>query len=193
MPVNTEQWRAEIGSFNGCSQHLIVKLHLNLLNLLFSMFLVSSCIIAITVCYITKLQIFLYLTTLFLCDFQAFLSTSISYSNFSHLSKFIFIKRSFTNFLYITSFIDVAYSTYFLHILLLQHRDMETNPGPEKEKTKNLSCCYWNVNSLIAHNLSKLSQLEAYNSVYKHDFICMSETFFDPSIQEWDKDIQLDG
>ena len=47
MPVNTEQWRAEIGSFNGRSQHLIVKLHLNLLNLLFSMFLVSSCIIAI--------------------------------------------------------------------------------------------------------------------------------------------------
>ena len=111
MPVNTEQWRAEIGSFNGCSQHLIVKLHLNLLNLLFSMFLVSSCIIAITVCYITKLQFFLYLTTLFLCDFLAFLSTSISYSNFSHFSKFIFIKRSFTNYLYITSFIDVVYST----------------------------------------------------------------------------------
>ena len=72
MPVNTEQWHAEIGSFNGCSQHLIAKLHLDLLNLLFSMFLVSSCIIAITVCYITKLHFFLYLTTLFLCDFQAF-------------------------------------------------------------------------------------------------------------------------
>ena len=121
------------------------------------MFLVSSCIIAITVCYITKLQIFLYLTTLFLCDFLAFLSTSISYSNFSHFSKFIFIKRSFTNFLYITSFIDVAYSTYFLHTLLLQHGDIETNPGPWKEKTKNLTCCHWNVNSLIAHNLSWLS------------------------------------
>ena len=136
MPVNTEQWRAEIGSSNGCSLHLIVKLHLNLLNLLFSMFLVSSCIIAITVCYITKLQIFLYLTTLFLCDFLAFLSTSISYSNFSHFSKFIFIKRSFTNFLYITSFIDVVYSTYFLHTLLLQHGDIETNSGPQKEKLK---------------------------------------------------------
>ena len=81
MPVNTEQWRAEIGSFNGCSQYIIVKLHLNFLNLLFSMFLVTFCIITITVCYITKLQIFLYITTLFLCDFLAFLSTSISYSN----------------------------------------------------------------------------------------------------------------
>ena len=121
MPVNTEQWGAEIGSFNGCSLHLNVKLHLHLLNLLFSMFLVSFCIIAITACYITKLQIFLYLTTVFLCDFLAFLSTSISYCNFSHFPKSIFIKRSFANFLYKTLFIDVVYSTYFLHILLLQH------------------------------------------------------------------------
>ena len=76
---------------------------------------------------------------------------------------------------------------------MLQHGDIETNPGPQKEKTKNLSCCHWNVNSLIAHNLSELAQLEAYNSVYKHDFICISEMFFDPSIQEGDKNIQLGG
>ena len=139
MPVDTEKWRAEIGSFNGCSLHLTVKLQLNLLNLLFSMFLVSFCIFAIAVCYITNLQIFLYLTTLFLCDFLAFLSTSVSYSNLSHFLKFIFIKRYFTNFLYITSFIDVVYSSYFLHIILLQHGDIETNTGPQKEKTKNLS------------------------------------------------------
>ena len=142
MPVNTAQRHAEIGSLNGCSLHLIVKLHLNLLNLLFSMFLVSFCIIAKTVCYITKLQFFLHLTTLFLCNFLAFLATNISYSNSSDFSKFIFIKRSTTNYLYITSFIDVVYSTYFLHILLLQHENIENNPGPQKEKTKNLSCCH---------------------------------------------------
>ena len=142
MPVNIEQWCAEIGSFNSCSLHSIAKSHLNLFNLLFNMFLVSFCIIAITVCYITKFQISLYLTTLFLCDFLPLLSASISYSNFSHFSKFIFIKRSFTNYLYITLFIDVVYSTYFLHILLLQHKDIETNPGPQKEGKKNFSCCH---------------------------------------------------
>ena len=94
--------------------------------------------------------------------------------------------------MYITSFIDVEYSTYFLNIYLLQHGDIETNSGPQKEKTKNLSCCNWNINSLISYNLSKFSQLEANNSVYKHDFICISETFFDSSIQEEDKNIQLD-
>ena len=143
------------------------------------MFLLSFCIIAITVCYITKIQFFLYLTRLFLCDFLAFLSNSISYSNFSHFYKFTFIKRRFTNFLCITSFIDVVYSTYFFHILLLQRGHIENNPGPQKEKTKHLCCCHQNVNSLIAHNLSKLSQLKPYNSVYKHYVICIPETFFD--------------
>ena len=161
MPVNIQQQRTEIGSFNGFSLHSIVKLHLNLFNLLFNMFLVSFCIIAITVCFITKFQIFLYLTTLFLCDFLAFFSTFISYGNFIHFSKFIFIKRSLTNYLY-----------------LLQYRDIETNPGPQKEK--DFSSCHWNVKSLI--DLCKLSQLEAYNPVYKHDFICISQTFFDSSV-----------
>ena len=64
-----------------------------------------------------------------------FLSTSISYSNFSNLSKFISIKRSFLNYLYITSFIDVVDSTFFLHILLLQQGDIETNLGPQKKNS----------------------------------------------------------
>ena len=117
MPVNIEQWRAEIWDFNGCSLHSIVKLHLNLFNLLFNLFLVSFCIIAITVSYITKFQNFLDLITLFLCDFLPFLSTSLFYGSFSHFCKLIFIKRSFTYYLYITSFVDVVYSTYFLHML----------------------------------------------------------------------------
>ena len=58
---------------------------------------------------------------------------------------------------------------------------------------KNLSCCHWNVNSLVAQNLSKITQLEAYNSLYKHDFICISETYFDSSILEGDSSFQLDG
>ena len=73
------------------------------------------------------------------------------------------------------------------------NRDIETNSRLQKEKKKKISYCHWNVNSLIANNLSKLSQLEAYNSFYKHDFICISETFFDSSVQEGKKNIQLDG
>ena len=80
-----------------------------------------------------------------------------------------------------------------MHVLLLQHGDIETNPGPTKEKIKNLSCCHWNVNSLIAHNFTKISHLEAYNAIHQHGFICISDTFFDSSVTEGDKNIQLNG
>ena len=139
MPVNIEQRRAEIGKFNGCSLHSIVKLHLNLFNLLFNMFLVSFCIITITVCFITNFQILLYIITLFLflCDFLPFLSPFISYSNFSYFYKLIFTKRSCTNYLYMTSFVDVVYWTYFLHIILLQHRYIYRNQWTWASKWKN--------------------------------------------------------
>ena len=88
---------------------------------------------------------------------------------------------------------NVLYFMYFLHLLLLQHGDIERNPGPQSGQIKNLSCCHWNVNSLVAQNLSKITQLEAYNSLYKHDFICISETYFDSSILEGDSSFQLDG
>ena len=75
----------------------------------------------------------------------------------------------------------MIYSNYFLHILLLQYDDIESNPEPPNEKIKNLSCCPWKVNSLLASNLTKIWNLEVYNAIYQHDFICISETYFDYS------------
>ena len=92
----------------------------------------------------------------------------------------------------ISSF-NVLYFMYFLHLLLLQHGDTERYPGSQSGQIKNLSCCHYNVNSLVAQNLSKITQLEVFNSLYKHDFICISETYFDSSILEEDSSFQLDG
>ena len=80
-----------------------------------------------------------------------------------------------------------------MHVFLLQHGDIETNLGPTKKKIKNLSFCHRNINSLIAHNVTKISHVEAYNAIYKHYFICLSETFFDSSATEGEKNIQLNG
>ena len=91
----------------------------------------------------------------------------------------------------ISSF-NVLYFVYFLPLLLLQHGDIERNPGLQSGQIKNLSCCHWSVNSLVAQNLSKITQLEAYSSLYKHGFICISETYFDSSILEGDSSFQLD-
>ena len=61
---------------------------------------------------------------------------------------------------------------------------METNPLPRKLKTNNFSVCHWNLYSLSAHSFSKLTQLKAHNSIYKYDFICLSETYLNSSIPD---------
>ena len=66
--------------------------------------------------------------------------------------------------------------------LLLCHGDIEINPGPKKLKKNSLFVCHWNLNSLSVHNFPKLTQLKGYISIYKHDFICLSETYLDSSI-----------
>ena len=81
----------------------------------------------------------------------------------------------------------------FLYIFsfLYCHGDIELNPGPRKSKGNTLSMCHWNLNSIPAHNFSKLTQLKAYVSTYKYDFICLSETYLDSSIR--DEKIEIDG
>ena len=96
-------------------------------------------------------------------------------------------------------FVLLHYSECFFSLLTLLylftflkcHRDIEINPGPRKLKTSSLSVCHWNLNSLCAHNHEKLTQLKAYNSLYKYDFICLSETFLDSSIP--DDKIKIEG
>ena len=75
----------------------------------------------------------------------------------------------------IRSFLSAFYYNLFLQNTLIEHGDIELNPGPNK-KTKPLSCCHWNVNSLAAHKFLKKSSIEAYNSIRNYDFICISET-----------------
>ena len=89
---------------------------------------------------------------------------------------------------------NVVVSGYFLHLPLLQHVDIESNPGPSNEQTnKNLSCCQWNFNSLLAYNSTKISQIEAYNSLFNYDFICVSETNFSSSVLEGHRSFQTIG
>ena len=78
----------------------------------------------------------------------------------------------------------------YLFTILSRHGDIELNPGPRKEKKNSLSVCHWNLNRLSAHNFSKLTQLKAYNAIYKHDFICLSETYLDSSIPDNALDIE---
>ena len=85
----------------------------------------------------------------------------------------------------------ISYLYYFFcSLILLTHCDVETNPG--SKKSHSYFSCHWNVNSLIAHNKLKVSLLEAYNTVHKYDFICISETYFDSLVKSED-DLRING
>ena len=81
--------------------------------------------------------------------------------------------------------------TFLCILILLQcHGDIELNPGPRKSKGNTVSVCHWNLNSITAHNFSKLTQLKAHISTYNYDFICLLETFLDSSTPDNLVDIQ---
>ena len=50
---------------------------------------------------------------------------------------------------------------------------------------------HWNVNSLTANNMMKVSLLEAYNTAHKYDFTCISETYFGSSVKSDDNDLRI--
>ena len=81
---------------------------------------------------------------------------------------------------------------YFCYILLT-HRYIKVNPGPKKNCSTNLFFCHWNLNSLSAHSYVNVSSLQAYNSVYKHDVICFSETYLDNSVLSDESDLNVSG
>ena len=75
-------------------------------------------------------------------------------------------QMSYSYYLNTVTVVNVVASGYFLHLLLLQHGDIESNPGPMNEQTnENFSCCHANVSSLLAHSLAKISKLKLI-----HDF-----------------------
>ena len=78
-------------------------------------------------------------------------------------------------------------------MLLLCNGDVESNPGPKKSKEFSLSCCHWNVNSLLAHDCAKVTSLEAYNLVFKYDFICIGETQLDSTISSDNNNLNISG
>ena len=68
--------------------------------------------------------------------------------------------------------------------------DVELNPGPKNTKSYYFSHCYWNLNSLPAHNFCKPSLIEAYNTRHNFD-ICLAETYLDSSYGDDDTRLNL--
>ena len=59
---------------------------------------------------------------------------------------------------YLESFSFSLLTILYMFLLLRSHGDIELNPGPRKSNDNNLSVCHWNLNSITAHDFSKLSR-----------------------------------
>ena len=82
----------------------------------------------------------------------------------------------------------------FIMLLLLTCGDIESNPGPRRcDFCYNFSICYWNLNSMTAHNFEKINLLEAYNTINKFDIICLSESNLDSSIASDNDKLSIKG
>ena len=79
----------------------------------------------------------------------------------------------------------------FIFAVLLCYGNIEINPSPKKLEKNSSSVCHWNLSSFSAYNFSKLTQLKANILKYKHDFICLSETYLDSAIP--DSLLEIDG
>ena len=87
---------------------------------------------------------------------------------------------------------------YLYHIWLflrLMHLsgDIEKYPGPLKDFSQKFSIGHWNLNSLAAHNFTKVALLKTYLFVQGFDIFYISETHLNSSITEDDDYLQIPG
>ena len=71
--------------------------------------------------------------------------------------------------------------------------DFEKNAAPLKDFSQTFSIGHWNLNSLAAHNFTKVALLKTYLFVQGFDIFYISETYLNSSITEDDDYLQIPG
>ena len=107
------------------------------------------------------------------CVYQNVNGTTITYFYifiyFVLLWKFLNIKSCLSKFATKIMFqwkAIMILSLLYLCSILLLHEDIKSKPGPRNYKNHLPSFCQWNLNSLPAHNFTKMLLLKAYNMLY---------------------------
>ena len=78
-------------------------------------------------------------------------------------------------------------------LLISLSGDVELNPGPKRVSISNISICHWNVNSISAHNYTKLFLIKTYMSIHKFDMTCLLKTYLDSSTTSDDDNLEISG
>ena len=66
-------------------------------------------------------------------------------------------------------------------------------PGPKPDSSQSFSICHWNLNSMLAHNYSKISLLTTYISIHNFDIICLSQTCLTSTTDINDENLKIPG
>ena len=82
---------------------------------------------------------------------------------------------------------------FFYSRLIELSGDVEKNPGPNSKLDQSFPICHWNLNSIAAHNFSKIQSLIAYNCIHHFDIICLSETYFNSDISCDNENLDIPG
>ena len=140
MPVDIEQWCAGIGNFNRCCQYSVARFELRVYNI-FSTIVMSACMFLLILLCISNLNTFLHI--LLVSSVFTFSPSVLELLIYKILCLKINIllyciesvnyfsqQISYTCMLNTISSFNVLHFVYFLHLLILQHGDIERNPGP---------------------------------------------------------------
>ena len=165
MPVSVDQWRGEVGNLNNRVAS----------NFLFCTYDICSAyrklMASVAMFFQTIINLFL-LTSYY--KFYSFRVRNVSVS-----------------FLYLIIWYDFA--AWYIPFSILLSGNTETNPGPKSIAGQGFSICHWNLNSISAHNFTKISFLTAYVLVHNFDIIFLSETYLNSKISTDDKNLEIPG
>ena len=155
-----------IGNINGCCQYSAARFQLKVYNIFFTT-VMSECMFLLMLLCISNLNTilhFLVISSVF--TFSSSVSEKLVYKIFClKVNIFLYCIES-VNYIYqqipcismlnTISFFNVLHFVYFLHLFLLQYRDVERNPGPQKGQIKYLSCCHWIIQLSLHYNPRRL-------------------------------------
>ena len=169
MPVNAVQYKVTVGIFNN------PKIITNLRFLLPSCSILSNNFPNYDANYISLLFYIFLIAFLFSKGYVSKISTKL------YISVFLLFNILLGVFLWNCS------------CLIIPNGDVEVNPGPQNSVSKCLPIYHLNLNSISAHDYSKLFLLKAYVSVHKFDIICLSETYLDSTVPLDDDSLVISG
>lgn len=80
-------------------------------------------------------------------------------------------------------------SSMFIQRFTFLGGDFELNPGPKQCSSNGFSNRHWNLDSVSAHNYTKIIFLKAKIAIHKFDIVCIPETYLDSNISPDDNNL----